>query len=162
MLCCVMLCCAVLCCAVLCPPAAGGHLPHPAGCVVSSRRPHRLSVVCCRLTQHAMPCCAVPPPPPAQLVDICRTQLDVWSAAGGLIDIAAEGKDLSFEFSTQLLVSSCSCSCSCLRPFVTFQGHVHGVSRLGDVAGEGKDLSFECSTKLLASSQPCSCMRHMP
>jgi hypothetical protein len=39
-----------------------------------------------------------------QLVDICRTQLDKWSAAGGPIDIAAEGKDLSFEFSTQLLV----------------------------------------------------------
>jgi hypothetical protein len=40
-----------------------------------------------------------------QLVDICRTQLDAWSAAPGPIDLAKKGKDLSFEFSTQLLVS---------------------------------------------------------
>jgi hypothetical protein len=40
-----------------------------------------------------------------QLVDICRSQLDTWSSAPGPIDLAAEGKDLSFEFSTQLLVS---------------------------------------------------------
>lgn len=41
-----------------------------------------------------------------QLVDICSSQLDEWSAAGaGPIDMAAEGKNLSFEFSTQLLVS---------------------------------------------------------
>lgn len=40
----------------------------------------------------------------SKLVDICRTQLDAWSAAPGPIDLAKKGKDLSFEFSTQLLV----------------------------------------------------------
>lgn len=40
-----------------------------------------------------------------QLVNICSSQLDAWSAVDGPIDLAAEGKDLSFEFSIQLLVS---------------------------------------------------------
>lgn len=40
----------------------------------------------------------------SKLVDICSSQLDSWCAAGGPVDLAAEGKDLSFEFSTQLLV----------------------------------------------------------
>ncbi|WIA35635.1 hypothetical protein OEZ86_004050 [Tetradesmus obliquus] len=39
-----------------------------------------------------------------KLVKICTTQLDAWSAAQGPVDLAAQGKDLSFEFSTQLLV----------------------------------------------------------
>jgi hypothetical protein len=37
-------------------------------------------------------------------VAICAAQLDEWAAADGPVDIAARGKDLSFEFSTQLLV----------------------------------------------------------
>jgi hypothetical protein len=40
-----------------------------------------------------------------QLTKICTTQLDAWAAAERPVDLAAEGKDLSFEFSTQLLVS---------------------------------------------------------
>ncbi|WIA15434.1 hypothetical protein OEZ85_002083 [Tetradesmus obliquus] len=39
-----------------------------------------------------------------KLVKICTTQLDAWAAAEGPVDLAAQGKDLSFEFSTQLLV----------------------------------------------------------
>jgi hypothetical protein len=39
-----------------------------------------------------------------QLIKICTTQLDEWAAAEGPVDLAAQGKDLSFEFSTQLLV----------------------------------------------------------
>ena len=39
------------------------------------------------------------------MVDICSEKLDEWCAVGGPIDLAARGKDLSFEFSTQLLVS---------------------------------------------------------
>jgi hypothetical protein len=39
-----------------------------------------------------------------QLVKICTMQLDAWAAAEGPVDLAAVGKDLSFEFSTQLLV----------------------------------------------------------
>lgn len=39
-----------------------------------------------------------------QLVDICRTQLDAWSEAGVAVDLPTQGKALSFEFSTQLLV----------------------------------------------------------
>ncbi|KAF6266422.1 cytochrome P450 [Scenedesmus sp. NREL 46B-D3] len=38
------------------------------------------------------------------LIKICTKQLDAWAAAEGPVDLAAEGKDLSFEFSTQLLV----------------------------------------------------------
>lgn len=40
-----------------------------------------------------------------QLVGICRTQLDEWAASDKPVDLAARGKDLSFEFSTQLIVS---------------------------------------------------------
>jgi hypothetical protein len=39
-----------------------------------------------------------------QMVSIVSTQLDDWAAAGP-INLAAEGKSLSFEFSTKLLVS---------------------------------------------------------
>lgn len=68
------------------------------------------AVLCCAVLHsvfHNVPCFAMTCGAvfALQLVDICRTQLDVWSAAGGPINIAAEGKDLSFEFSTQLLVS---------------------------------------------------------
>jgi hypothetical protein len=46
---------------------------------------------------------------PAQLVHICTRQLDAWAAAPSPVDLRSEGKALSFEFSTQLLVSfSCS------------------------------------------------------
>jgi hypothetical protein len=41
-----------------------------------------------------------------QLVGICRNQLEEWSSVDGPVDLAARGKDLSFEFSTQLLVSN--------------------------------------------------------
>lgn len=41
-----------------------------------------------------------------QLVGICRTQLEEWASADGPVDLAARGKDLSFEFSTQLIVST--------------------------------------------------------
>jgi hypothetical protein len=40
-----------------------------------------------------------------QLLGICRTQLDAWSSSEGPVDLAARGKDLSFEFRKQLLVS---------------------------------------------------------
>ncbi len=39
-----------------------------------------------------------------QMVNIVSTQLDEWVEAGS-IDLTHEGKALSFEFSTQLLVS---------------------------------------------------------
>ncbi len=39
-----------------------------------------------------------------QIEAICKTQLEEWSAAGTAVDLVAEGKALSFEFSTQLLV----------------------------------------------------------
>jgi hypothetical protein len=38
------------------------------------------------------------------MASIVSTQLDEWAAAGP-INLAAEGKSLSFEFSTKLLVS---------------------------------------------------------
>lgn len=39
-----------------------------------------------------------------QLEAICRTQLDEWSCAEGPVNLAARAKNLSFDFSTQLLV----------------------------------------------------------
>jgi hypothetical protein len=47
---------------------------------------------------------ALPAAMPLQMVSIVSSQLDEWAAAGP-INLAAEGKSLSFEFSTKLLVS---------------------------------------------------------
>lgn len=70
---------------------------------ISQQEMHGAYVLLCSALFGPLPplpvCCCV------QLVGICRTQLDEWAASEGPVDIAARGKDLSFEFSTQLLVS---------------------------------------------------------
>jgi hypothetical protein len=40
-----------------------------------------------------------------QLVDICHSQLEAWAMTHAPVNLTHEGKALSFEFSTQLLVS---------------------------------------------------------
>lgn len=53
------------------------------------------------------PC--APAPSSAQLVKIITSQLDAWSGSNAPVDLAAQGKNLSFQFSTQLLVRVCVC-----------------------------------------------------
>jgi hypothetical protein len=64
----------------------------------------------------------------AQLVGICRTQLDAWSSSDGPVDLAAHGKDLSFEFSTQLLVSGRALQCTLSHCHTVTLSHCHTVT----------------------------------
>lgn len=40
-----------------------------------------------------------------QIESVCRHHLEEWAAADRAIDIAIQGRELAFDFSTQLLVS---------------------------------------------------------
>jgi len=44
-----------------------------------------------------------------QMEAICRRKLDTWAAVGCAVDLAAEGRELSFDFSTELLVRCLAC-----------------------------------------------------
>lgn len=73
------------------------------------------------------------------MVDICREQLDAWAAAGQM-DLSTQAKDLSFEFSTRLLVkfkvgSATQWVCGCVGVCGGGQGGGHMYSTCGTLHG---------------------------